>query len=365
MIRLALRLTILILWLLVALLFHGLWRLVRTRSPWPPVFLGGVARIVGARPRIIGTPLKRDVVFLANHLSWIDILLLAGATGTAFVAKDSLAKVPLIGWLCGLNDTLFVERGDRLGVAAQVAQLRAALARPRPIAIFPEGTTSDGTTLLPFKAALLAALDPAPPGHLIQPVRIDYGPATNDLAWVGEELGHHHAARVLRRRGGFVATLHFLEPLAPEGGRKAIAAQARARIAAIVDETTSLTAEELATRRPVWTALSNLFLDTDVALLRDGDARVLGASPYSLDRIERILIDEVTPACGANLRSVAGEWAGFDEAWLETRIAEVRIRRRPGQRMRLMWPDWLLLRSQVARLRDAERSRVATDPMMR
>ncbi|SEK51003.1 lyso-ornithine lipid acyltransferase [Sphingomonas palmae] len=230
--RMGARLAMLVVTLLLALALHGLWRLVRAPSPWPRLFLGSVARIVGARVRVIGRPLRRDVVLLANHLSWIDIPLLAGANGTAFVAKSELRDVPLIGWLCTLNRTIFVARGDRMNVAAQVASLREALAQAWSVAIFPEGTTGDGTTLLPFKAALLGALDPAPAGLMIQPVGIDYGTATPELAWVGDEPGVDHARRVLARPGHFTATLHFLEPFAPNGNRKAIAAEARARIAA-------------------------------------------------------------------------------------------------------------------------------------
>lgn len=233
--RFALRLIALVAALIVALALHGAWRPFVRKSPWPPRFLGLVARIVGARPIIIGTPLKHDAVFIANHLSWIDILLLSGATGTAFVAKAELARVPLIGWLCTLNHTIFVARGDRLGVADQIAQIRSALADDWPVTLFPEGTTGDGTAILPFKASLLEALDPPPPGVRVQPVRIDYGNATAELAWVGDETGGHHAKRVLRRKGVFRPQLHFCEPFDPAcyGDRKAIAAEARRRIEAV------------------------------------------------------------------------------------------------------------------------------------
>lgn len=235
--RFAARLATLLATLLVAVPLHGLWRLARMPSPWPRLFLAAVARIVGARPQITGDPLRRDVVFVANHLSWLDIPLLAGATGCAFIAKAELAEVPLVGWLCTLNRTIFVRRDERLAVTAQIERLRAALGDGWPVTIFPEGTTGDGVALLPFKAALLAALDPPPPGVLIQPVRIDYGAATGELAWVGEETGRHHARRVLERRGSFTATLQFLAPFDPRevGGRKAIAAEARRRIEAAGD----------------------------------------------------------------------------------------------------------------------------------
>jgi 1-acyl-sn-glycerol-3-phosphate acyltransferase len=234
LIRIVLRLAALVAALLLALPLHLLWRLVRLPSPWPIWFLGSVGWIIGARRRTIGTPLRRDVVFVSNHLSWMDIPLLAGRNGSAFVAKAELRQVPLVGWLCTLNRTIFVRREDRMAVADQINALRDALADTWAITIFPEGTTGDGETLLPFKAALLAVLDPPPPGVLVQPVRIDYGAATRELAWVGDEPGQSHAARVLRRRGSFTATLTFCDPFDPRDhpGRKAIAAEARARIAA-------------------------------------------------------------------------------------------------------------------------------------
>ena len=77
---------------------------------------------------------------------------------------------------------------------------------------------------------------------------------------------------------------------------------------------------DLAARRPVWDALSTLFLDTDVSLMLDYRARVLAESPYTLDELEAILIDEVYPVCRVNLLSIAGEWAAFDPEWLEARI---------------------------------------------
>lgn len=232
--RFTLRLAAMVLALLLALAGHGLWRLLRRRSPWPRWLLGRIARISGARARIVGAPLARDVVFVSNHLSWLDILLIAGATGSCFVAKAELRRAPLVGWLATLNHTLFVARGDRMGVAAQVEQVRGALRDGWAVTLFPEGTTGDGMALLPFKAALLAALDPPPPGARVQPIRIDYGDATRALAWVGAEPGQSHAARVLRRPGTFVATLRFLDPFAPADhpGRKAIAAEARRRIEA-------------------------------------------------------------------------------------------------------------------------------------
>ena len=91
--------------------------------------------------------------------------------------------------------------------------------------------------------------------------------------------------------------------------------------------------EELRLRRPVWEALAGMFLDTDVSLDRDSRVARLAASPYPIDELERILIDEVYPVCGRNLRVVAGVWSGFDPKWLEHEI-----RRRRAWPLRLLAP---------------------------
>src|SRR5690606_31375057 len=149
---------------------HYLIRLFRLPSPMPRYFLGTAARIAGARVKVRGVPLKRDVFFVANHVSWIDILSLGGASGTAFIAKAEIATPPLVGWLAGRSRTAYVKRERRVGVAEQINQLRDALAENWAVTIFPEGTTTDGRSLLPFQTPMLRVLEPPPPGVMVQPV---------------------------------------------------------------------------------------------------------------------------------------------------------------------------------------------------
>lgn len=226
--RAAMLVTVLI--LLVPL--HYLYRIVSYGSPFPKLFLFLAARIVGARVVRHGTPLRRDVFFISNHVSWVDILSLAGASGTAFVAKAELGRVPVIGWLCRLNRTVFVSREDRGGVADQINRLREALADNWSVTVFPEGTTTDGQSLLPFKTSMMQVLEPPPPAVLVQPVMLDYGPMAEWIGWIGVEAGTDNAKRILARRGSFPLHIHFLEPFHPRDfpGRKAITAEARRRI---------------------------------------------------------------------------------------------------------------------------------------
>lgn len=217
---------------------HYLWRWLGLPSPWPRLFLALAARACGMKVRTTGTPLKRDVMFVGNHLSWIDIPALGGHTGTVFVAQDGINDWPVFGWLARLNDTVFVSRSDRLGVGEQVAALRAAIARHPMLTLFPEGTTTDGSHLLPFKAPLFAALDPPPPGMRIQPVVLDFDARGRKLAWIGTETAPENAWRVFSGKGSFGVTLHFLEPFDPAAlpGRKAVSAECRRRISGKLSE---------------------------------------------------------------------------------------------------------------------------------
>ncbi|MBN8806851.1 MAG: 1-acyl-sn-glycerol-3-phosphate acyltransferase [Sphingomonas sp.] len=220
--------------MLIAVPLHYLWRLVRAPSPWPKQFLGWAAWFAGARVERVGVPLKRDVFYISNHLSWVDILAIAGASGTAFVAKDELRKAPVVGWLATLNRTVFVKRENRMGVAEQINELRDALAENWSVTVFPEGTTTDGRSLLPFKTPMLRVLEPPPPGVMVQPVMLEYGAVGEEIGWIGVEAGIDNAKRILARPGSFRLRVHFLDPFDPRDfpGRKAIAAESRRRIEA-------------------------------------------------------------------------------------------------------------------------------------
>ena len=122
----------------------------------------------------------------------------------------------------------------------------------------------------------------------------------------------------------------------------------------------ALDLRDLPYRRPVWEALSGLFLDTDLSLGLPLRVEVLAGSPYTLEQLQAILLDEVYPACKNNLRAVAGVWDGFDQEWLEARIlaqqaSVFRSLRRigPGRRAMAHSSGWLDTLAGVAALREA------------
>jgi 1-acyl-sn-glycerol-3-phosphate acyltransferase len=108
-------------------------------------------------------------------------------------------------------------------------QVRTAIRDTGALAIFPEGTTSDGTGLLPFKSSLLSALEPVPQGVAVQPVLLDYGAEAAAIAWIGEEHGLDNFLRILARRRPVEVCVRFLPVLTGEAlaNRKTMAAAAR------------------------------------------------------------------------------------------------------------------------------------------
>lgn len=208
---------------------HGALSLVGRRDLVPPLFLRAMGSVAGLRVRTEGRP-QRGALLLSNHVSWLDILALAGASRAIFVAHSGLSLHGGLKWLCDQNDTVFITRDRRGSVAAQVEQVRAALGE-RPLVIFPEGTTGDGKALLPFKSSLLSAVEPLAGQVPIQPVALHYAQAP-DIAWFEGEPGLANVRRILARRRVDL-TIRFLDPLsgAAVSDRKAMTSAAQHAIA--------------------------------------------------------------------------------------------------------------------------------------
>ena len=203
------------------------------QSRWPRRFLGGCAKISGADVRAVGTPVAAHTLLLSNHASWLDIFVLAGATGCAFVSKAEVGDNGIVKWLADQNATLYVRRSDRRSIGHQISEVAEALTgADQPLAIFPEGTIGTGSRLLPFRPSLLAAAAPPPTGVIVRPVALDYGAVFPELSWEEGEHGIANAVRLLGRRGRIPVTVHLLDPLPATADRKVLARQAFDSVAA-------------------------------------------------------------------------------------------------------------------------------------
>ena len=200
-------------------------------SYWPRRFLKWVAWTSGADVRCVGQAAARGTLLLANHVSWLDIPIMAATTGCAFVSKAEVRNNWFLGWLADQNQTIYIDRTDRRSLHGQVAALGDGLQRDKPLALFPEGTVGDGGTLLPFKPSLLSAVAPAPEGVLIRPVALDYGRIAPLIGWGAGEPGLRNFFRVLGRKGRFPVIVHLLRAIPPDADRKVLARAAHDAIA--------------------------------------------------------------------------------------------------------------------------------------
>ena len=217
-------------WFVVCVIPHLLSKLTGG-SHWPRRFLGGVARICGADVHTEGVPAKSGDLLIANHVSWLDIMVLAGATGCAFISKAEIRGHPFLRWIADQNDTIYVDRAERRQIHDQARSSVDGLKRDQPLALFPEGTVGDGGTLLPFKPSLLSAVAPPPEGVTLRPVAIDYHGRAHVLGWAPGEHGIDNALRILGRKGRLAVTVRLLEPIAPSPNRKIIAREAHDAVA--------------------------------------------------------------------------------------------------------------------------------------
>lgn len=202
-------------------------------SPLPKLFHRSLSRSLGIRIRTHGVPARRTrVLFVSNHVSWADIPVLGARIPAAFVAKSEVSGWGAVGWLATLARTVYVERSRRSSAGEQRDAIADRLMAGDSIILFPEGTNSDGTGVLPFKSSLFAVTDHVP-DLLIQPVTIAYTrvngmPVTRarlpDLAWVGDtELAPH--ALGFMALGRVTAEIRFHPPVRPGDfvDRKALA----------------------------------------------------------------------------------------------------------------------------------------------
>ncbi len=208
---------------------HIVTKTILRRSPWPSRFLASAGWILGVRATIAGRRPGAHTLIVANHTSWLDILILGGKLRSTFVSKDQLGH-PFIHWLADQNDTVYVKRTHRKGAKDQALAVASALEGVKPVTIFPEGTTGPGTHLLPFRSTLLEAANFASRNVRIRPVSVDYGEAQAEVGWF-IEAGADNVKRLLGRRGTLPVTIHVLEPLEPGLDRKQLTKEAHDRIA--------------------------------------------------------------------------------------------------------------------------------------
>lgn len=207
----------------------------------PRMFHRAACRIFGLRVETSGVPSLGRTVFASNHLSHLDVLVLGSLLEASFVAKEDINGWPVLGWLSRLQQTVFVSRDPR-AARDVTAALRDALESGRSLVLFPEGTSTDGRDVLPFKSSAFVLFgEPMMAAVSLQPVTLHLlaidGRGTDDgvdrdlYAYHGDARLGPHLLRFLGGRGARVG-VRFHAPIeAPPGmDRKLLAQQVRERV---------------------------------------------------------------------------------------------------------------------------------------
>src|SRR4029077_99334 len=132
----------------------------KSRKTFPHTYHRFMARLLGARIKTIGKPLTGEgVLIVANHTSWLDIIVFSAVGRVSFVAKAEVASWPFFSTLAKLQETVFVERTRRHATGQARDQIRDRLLAGDTLILFPEGTSNDGNAVLNFKSALMGAVE--------------------------------------------------------------------------------------------------------------------------------------------------------------------------------------------------------------
>lgn len=204
---------------MAAIRFGPAWRI-------PRLFHKLVCRSLGVRIVQRGTPPAAGGLIVANHVSWLDIPVIGSLGPLSFVSKAEVADWPIVGLLSKLQRTVFIDRTRRSATAEVAGQMGSRLAAGEAVVLFAEGTTGDGTRILPLRSSLLGAAHEAlgaeAAGEItIYPLTITYtgwhglpgGRAgRSELAWYGDtELTPH--LRAILARGAIDVELAWGEPI--------------------------------------------------------------------------------------------------------------------------------------------------------
>ncbi|WP_420131882.1 lysophospholipid acyltransferase family protein [Rhodopseudomonas sp.] len=213
------------------------WRIQRSI---PQLYHRIVCRLIGVRIRQVGRRSGNGpVLILANHVSWLDICVISAMAPVSFVAKSEVAGWPVFGALAKWQRTVFIDRQARQRTGEATAEIGGRLKDGEAIVLFAEGTSSDGSRVLPFRSALIGAVhhalgDEAPSAIVVQPMAVTYTgfgglPIGRELrqrvAWYGDaELIPHFIA--LLSAGAIDVTVSWGEPIPHTADRKTIAREA-------------------------------------------------------------------------------------------------------------------------------------------
>jgi lyso-ornithine lipid O-acyltransferase len=238
------------------LLIAAQWLLVKLGLPgWGVIavnYYRALCTVLRIRVRVVGEPVRdHAVLFVSNHVSWADILVIGSIAPIAYVSKSEIAGWPLVGTAAKSQRTVFVDRARRHQTGDAIAEIVQRLASGTSVVLFAEGTSSDGNRVLPFRSALVGAVKEASAraesGILIQPMSICYTGLNGipmgrqhrpTVAWYGD-LDFMPHLKAFIERGAVDAVVSYGEPVAADGtaDRKAMTRSLEGAVRKITSDT--------------------------------------------------------------------------------------------------------------------------------
>ncbi len=223
-----------------ALLFlftAGPWSGFRRRSLWLHRTCRLMLRTLNIRFTVEGEPPPRTGVVASNHVSYLDILVLSAATPQVFLAKAEVRDWPVVGWFARAAGTQFIDRNRRSDVARQNTDFVHIVENDAVLTVFLEGTSTDGSTVRPFRSSLL---EPAIVHRWpVTPAAIHYtctgGDVAQDVCWWGDMGFFEHLFRLVRT-DAVTANVRFGAPVASAEERKALAAHLHGEVVALKNQ---------------------------------------------------------------------------------------------------------------------------------
>jgi len=216
---------------------HIGWSVSTTRSRLMGIWFRHVAKALSLQVEVIGQPHQISRMVVANHISWLDIVVLGSCVEGRFLAKQEVRSWPMLGWLAGQAGTLFIDRQSNSSLSKMVTAVADEIACGRRVLLFPEGTTSVGEQVMPFHSGLFEAAKSTQSS--IQPAALEYfcKDGRRDLKvapFVGKDEFSTHLWRLLRGRGLRVRLSLLTAIPTKNSHRRELATIANQRIAGII-----------------------------------------------------------------------------------------------------------------------------------
>ncbi len=203
--------------ILVPIIFSPFGQIIPKRRKIAGTLYRNCYKALNIQLIITGTPTSEPALWVCNHISWLDILLLAGNNCVDFVAKSEVADWPIIGGVIRRTGTLFIDRDNKFKAYRALPELQQRLESGTSVLIFPEGTTSSGESCLPFKPMFYQAAIRS--NMLIQPVSLSYehldGSPCPEVAFIGDDEFSVSFKQILKKQQ-IIAHITYLPAMKAE-----------------------------------------------------------------------------------------------------------------------------------------------------